>query len=174
LPQGQTLREQRLDETVAGNATTITLIDAKRTSDWIQHEGADGVARSLGLDPAATALAGWDVFDAVLTPGDVILLISWRDKGAAENICARCGPAVGRAAAPGPHRQGLRHVRPARGSAILPGRRGRRDGPRLIVSAQVRPASFKPSRTRSILALNAAVPTVGPKFVNDVFGLSFM
>jgi heme-degrading monooxygenase HmoA len=84
LPKGQMLREQRLDETVAGNATTITLIDAKRTSDWIQHEGADGVAASLGLDRAAAGLAGWDVFDAVLTPGDVILLMSWRDKAAAE------------------------------------------------------------------------------------------
>jgi heme-degrading monooxygenase HmoA len=84
LPKGQMLREQRLDETVAGNATTITLIDAKRTSDWIQHEGADGVATSLGCDRRATDLAGWDVFDAVLTPGDVILLMSWRDKAAAE------------------------------------------------------------------------------------------
>jgi heme-degrading monooxygenase HmoA len=84
LPKGQMLREQRLDETVAGNATTITLIDAKRTSDWIQHEGADGVATSLGLDRRAAGLVGWDVFDAVLTPGDVILLMSWRDKASAE------------------------------------------------------------------------------------------
>jgi hypothetical protein len=29
-------------------------------------------------------LVGWDVFDAVLSPGDVILLMSWRDKEAAE------------------------------------------------------------------------------------------
>jgi hypothetical protein len=26
----------------------------------------------------------WDVFDAVLTPGNVILLLSWHDQGAAE------------------------------------------------------------------------------------------
>ena len=26
------------------------------------------------------ALSAWDVFDAVLTPGDVILLLSWRSQ----------------------------------------------------------------------------------------------
>ena len=36
----------------------------------------------------------------------------------------------------------------------------------------LRPASRSPSRTRSILALNAAVPTVGPKLLSDVLGHS--
>jgi hypothetical protein len=36
------------------------------------------VAGYLGLDPDATGLVGWDVFDAVLTPGELILLLSWR------------------------------------------------------------------------------------------------
>ena len=27
-----------------------------------------------------TGLVAWDVFDAVLTPGDIILLLSWRDR----------------------------------------------------------------------------------------------
>jgi hypothetical protein len=38
----------------------------------------------------------------------------------------------------------------------------------------VSPASRSPSRTLSILALKAAVPTVGPKLANDVCGHSFM
>src|SRR5262249_2947026 len=38
----------------------------------------------LGLDAAAKGLVGWDVFDAVLSPGDVILLMSWRGQEAAE------------------------------------------------------------------------------------------
>jgi hypothetical protein len=29
-------------------------------------------------------LVSWDVFDAVLSPGDVILLLSWRDSDAAD------------------------------------------------------------------------------------------
>ncbi len=40
--------------------------------------------KRLGLDPGATGLVGWDVFDAVLTPGEAILLMSWRDRAAAE------------------------------------------------------------------------------------------
>src|SRR5689334_21387494 len=84
LPEGQALTEQRLDETEAGNATTVVLIDASRSSDWVKQQGADGVATSLRLDNGAKGLVGWDVFDAVLTPGDVILLTSWRDKAAAD------------------------------------------------------------------------------------------
>jgi len=28
----------------------------------------------------------WDAFDAVLTPGDIILLLTWRDRTAAETF----------------------------------------------------------------------------------------
>src|SRR5262245_57531468 len=95
LPNGQVLREQRLDETEAGNATTVTLVDAQRAADWVKHAGADGVARSLGLDPDAKGLVGWDVLDAILTPGDVILLLSWRDKEAAESFARNLSLSLG-------------------------------------------------------------------------------
>src|SRR5947209_3533862 len=85
-PAGAVLRQQRLDETQAGEATTITLLDAKRSPQWVAQSGADEAARSLGLRPDAAGLVAWDVFDAVLTPGDVILLLSWRDCGAAETF----------------------------------------------------------------------------------------
>jgi heme-degrading monooxygenase HmoA len=84
LPAGQTLREQRLDETKAGSATTVTLIDAKHEPEWVEQQGADAVARSLGLERSADGLVGWDAFDAVLSPGEVILLMSWRDSETAE------------------------------------------------------------------------------------------
>ena len=38
------------------------------------------------LSPNASGLVAWDVFDAVLTPGDVMLLLSWRDQAAAETF----------------------------------------------------------------------------------------
>jgi heme-degrading monooxygenase HmoA len=84
LPQGQALREQRLDETEAGEGTTATLIDARRASDWVANASPGDVAAAFGLAPGARGLVSWDVFDAVLTPGDVILLLSWRDGTAAE------------------------------------------------------------------------------------------
>src|SRR5262245_53120260 len=84
LPASQALPEQRLDETEAGEATTITLIDATQSSSWVNETKRDDVAKWLGLLPDATGLAAWDVFDAVLSPGDIILLMSWRERAAAE------------------------------------------------------------------------------------------
>jgi hypothetical protein len=84
VPDGQRLQEQRLDETEAGTGTTVTLIDGQRPPEWMKASSADDVAKWLGLDPEAAGLVSWDVFDAVLTPGDIILLLSWRDRRAAE------------------------------------------------------------------------------------------
>ncbi len=72
LPDGQTLREQRLDETETGAARTVTLIDAP-SGRMPPHDIADG----------APGLVARDSFDAVLTPGDGLLLLSWRDDAAA-------------------------------------------------------------------------------------------
>lgn len=83
-PQGQTLREQRLDQTETGEATSITLIDARRPPELVAQKGPDDIAKWLGFAPNAPGLVAWDVFDAVLTPGDIILLVSWRDQAAAE------------------------------------------------------------------------------------------
>ena len=46
----------------------------------------------LGLDPHAPGLVSWDVYDAVLRPGDVILMLSWRDRDAAEAFGGRSVP----------------------------------------------------------------------------------
>jgi hypothetical protein len=43
----------------------------------------DDLAKQLDLEPWATTSTSWDLFDAVLTPGDLILLISWKDDSAA-------------------------------------------------------------------------------------------
>jgi heme-degrading monooxygenase HmoA len=85
-PGGNALQEQRLDETEIGDATTITLIDAKRPPEWVEQSSPEDVAKWLGLAPDAQGLVAWDVFDAVLTPGDIILLVSWRDRAAAESF----------------------------------------------------------------------------------------
>jgi hypothetical protein len=67
-----------------GYAKLLTLIDARRPSEWVQKEAPERVAGWFGFDPDAKGLVAWDVFDAVLTPGDVILLLSWRDQDVAE------------------------------------------------------------------------------------------
>ena len=83
VPDGYALHEQRLDETEVGAGTTVTLIDAKRPPEWVNTAKPGDVAQWLGHAPTAPGLVDWDVFDAVLTPGDIILLNSWRDNAAA-------------------------------------------------------------------------------------------
>ena len=84
IPAGCELREQRLDETEAGAGTVAVLIDGRCPCEWVKAAGPAGVAKWLGLDTSAEGLVDWDVFEAVLTPGDIILLISLKDQKAAE------------------------------------------------------------------------------------------
>jgi heme-degrading monooxygenase HmoA len=84
LPDGQILQEQRLDETEAGQGTAVVLIDAKKSAEWVAKTKPFEIAQALGLMPDAAGLVSWDVFDAVLSPGDVILLTAWRDRAHAE------------------------------------------------------------------------------------------
>jgi len=83
LPPGCALHEQRLDETRCGTATTITLLDAAIGTRAIAATSPAACADSLGLDRSAVGLVAWEVFDAVLSPGDAIVLAAWRDQGAA-------------------------------------------------------------------------------------------
>jgi heme-degrading monooxygenase HmoA len=82
-PAGHVLHEQRLDETETGAATTVTLIDIAALPGS-GRKTPNEIAEWLGLDPYASGLVAWDVFDAVLTPGDIILRMSWRDPADAE------------------------------------------------------------------------------------------
>jgi heme-degrading monooxygenase HmoA len=84
LRTGHVLREQRLDETEIGEGTTVTLIDAARSKEWVERTCHEDIARWLGLDLDAQGLVAWEAFDAVLTSGDVILLASWRGHESAE------------------------------------------------------------------------------------------
>lgn len=88
LPPGQELIEQRLDETEVGEGTTVTLIDASQSPEWVAERSADDVGAWLGLNTDSPGLVSWDAFEAVLSPGDVILLMTWRDLLAADRFAA--------------------------------------------------------------------------------------
>ena len=57
---------------------------AKRPEQWAETTNPDDCAEFLGLDPYAEGMFSYDVFEALLSPGDLILLCSWRDNAAAE------------------------------------------------------------------------------------------
>lgn len=102
LPGGSVLTEQRLDETEVGTGTTVTLLSAHHPPDWVRSAPPSEVAATLGLDVDASSLVAWDVFDAVLSPGEVILLMTWRGRESADQFAER-----GRS----PNRARLRQVR---------------------------------------------------------------
>jgi heme-degrading monooxygenase HmoA len=83
VPAGQEIAEQRLDETEIGEGTTISFVDARR-GGLAETASADETARHLGLDSHAKGLVGWDVYDAVLAPGDLILMMVWKTSEDAE------------------------------------------------------------------------------------------
>jgi hypothetical protein len=62
----------------------VTLVDGRRPAEWVKANSAGDVAKWLDLDPEAAGLVSWDVFDAVLTPGEIILLAAWRNRADAE------------------------------------------------------------------------------------------
>lgn len=83
LPAGHALHEQRLDETQLGAGTAVVLVDMRLSPAEIAATPAADIAARLGLAPDAGGLVAWDVFDAVLAPGDAILMATLRDAPAA-------------------------------------------------------------------------------------------
>jgi heme-degrading monooxygenase HmoA len=93
VPQGQSLRAQRLDETETGDAKSVTIceltpIEGGATTDL-------DLAAALGL-PAdgAEGVVTHDVFESITLKGKMLLLASWRDAEAAGRWRPRA-PAAG-------------------------------------------------------------------------------
>jgi heme-degrading monooxygenase HmoA len=88
LPPGCTLAEQRLDETETGDATTVVLSTAKKPDALGNDATPAAIAASLGLDESAKGYVEYDIYDAVLTPGDLILMTSFKTHEDAEAYTA--------------------------------------------------------------------------------------
>jgi heme-degrading monooxygenase HmoA len=93
LPAGHVLLEQRLDVTETGQGTAVTLHEGHLSPEWVKSSSPEEVAKALGVDTGAPDLVYWDVFDALMTPGDVIAVVTWRDHAAAEVFQSRAAKA---------------------------------------------------------------------------------
>jgi heme-degrading monooxygenase HmoA len=80
VPPGQSLRQQRFDETEIGAAKAVSITE-------LAAEGAtDDLALSLGLPMDAThGLVAHDVFESITVEGKTLLLASWQDAASAES-----------------------------------------------------------------------------------------
>lgn len=83
-PDGGVPHGQRLDETETGEGKIVSVIEMKRPPDLPVNASAEAIADHLGVPKGAEGLVDWDIFDAILTPGDFLLLLSWRDMAAAD------------------------------------------------------------------------------------------
>ncbi len=83
VPRGHQLREQRLDVTETGEGKMVTLVEARRPAGLAADAPADLLGQRLGRVADAPGLVDWDVFDAILSPGDLVLMSSWADDAAA-------------------------------------------------------------------------------------------
>lgn len=87
--EGQKIAEQREDETQAGESNYVTLIDAKQTLEWVTANNPEEIALYLGFDFNSYGdCISWDVFDALLSPGEIMLMVTWRDAQSANGHAA--------------------------------------------------------------------------------------
>ena len=84
VPDGYSRVEQRLDETEAGEGTVAILINQTRPTEWTETTNPDDCAAWLGMNPWGGDSLSWDLFEAVLSPGDLILLMTWKSSAAAD------------------------------------------------------------------------------------------
>ena len=91
-PAGQVVQPRRPDQTETGAAKLLSVTEAKRPDDIARDVSPEALAARLGLPDHAPDLIEWDVFEAVLTPGDLVLLAAWRDAANADPA----GPQPGR------------------------------------------------------------------------------
>jgi heme-degrading monooxygenase HmoA len=81
-PVGQTLREQRFDDTEVGAAKLVTVSElAAKTA----KPASANIARDLDLPEAKSSdLVDHEVFESIYNPGKLALLASWSDSAAWE------------------------------------------------------------------------------------------
>jgi len=87
-PRGQVIDDHRLEETEVGPAKMVLLIESNRSSETAKNTSPTKLAAELGYSDC-DGLVAWDIFEAVLTPGDLILLMSFRDEATANGFKAK-------------------------------------------------------------------------------------
>ena len=82
-PRGLPVEQQRFDETEIGKATAVTITEVTPGHGGALGSKPDLLAAHLGLDGKADGLVEHEAFESIYHPGKLLLLVSWRDAGAA-------------------------------------------------------------------------------------------
>lgn len=78
---GNEKKQMRFDATEVGMGTAVMLIDSKMGEEWVKERKTKPgiVAEALGFNVGKAGAVEWDVFEAVLIPGDLIVMATWKD-----------------------------------------------------------------------------------------------
>ncbi|KAF2092552.1 antibiotic biosynthesis monooxygenase [Rhizodiscina lignyota] len=90
---GPNKEDERTDATEVGQGNAAVLIEAELGEEWVKQHKDDSkaVATQMGcgekyLGKSEEAMVAWDLLEAALTPGSLIMLASFRDVHAAEEF----------------------------------------------------------------------------------------
>lgn len=89
LAENREIAPREPGDAEAGEGTYLTLIDAKQTPEWIRSNNPQEVALYLGFDLYSYGnCISWDVFDSLLNPGEIMLVVTWKDAESANDHAA--------------------------------------------------------------------------------------
>ena len=87
--QGQEIARRTPAAGEADEGTYVTLIDAKQTLEWVSMNNPQEIAIYLGFDLNSYGdCISWDIFDSLSNPGEIILVVTWRDEQSANDHAA--------------------------------------------------------------------------------------
>jgi heme-degrading monooxygenase HmoA len=73
----------------AGEGDYLTLIEAKQTAEWVRANNPQEAALYLGFDLYSYGdCISWDIFDSLSNPGEIILVVTWKDAQSASDHAA--------------------------------------------------------------------------------------
>jgi len=89
LTEAQDAVERRPDDAEARSGTYVTLIDAKQTLEWVSANNPQEMAIYLGFDLNSYGdCVSWDIYDSLSNPGEIILVVTWKDAQSANDHAA--------------------------------------------------------------------------------------
>jgi hypothetical protein len=87
----ETVQQRPAQAPAGGEATStyVTLIDAKQTPDWVKANNPYDIALYLGFDLYSYGdCISWDIFDSLVSPGEIVLAVTWKDAQSANDHAA--------------------------------------------------------------------------------------
>jgi heme-degrading monooxygenase HmoA len=83
-PKGQTVLQNRLDETETGEAKAVTITELSPAKGITFDPQSELLAPHLGLSPQTPGLVSHEVFESISNPGKLLLFACWESAAAAQ------------------------------------------------------------------------------------------